>query len=135
MKEKKENYSRRKFIKTVGASTAAIPLLNLYADNDQLLSEMAPQFEKIPGSEKPNIIFILSDDHRYDFMSFNGGPDFLKTPGLDEMANEGVHFQNTFVTTSLCSPSRASILTGMYSHKHKVVDNDSPVPPENIFFP
>ena len=140
MKEKKQNYSRRKFIEKVGISAAAFPLINLYGDNSTILSsenlnEAKSRIKLIKGSEKPNIIFILSDDHRYDFMSFNGGPDFLKTPGFDDMANEGANFENTFVTTSLCSPSRASILTGMYSHKHKVVDNDSPVPPENIFFP
>ncbi len=140
MKKNEQNYSRRKFIEKVGLSAVAVPLINLYGDNTTVLSsenvnKAKSQIELIEGSEKPNIIFILSDDHRYDFMSFNGGPDFLKTPGFDEMANEGVNFQNTFVTTSLCSPSRASILTGMYSHKHKVVDNDSPVPRENIFFP
>ena len=60
-----------------------------------------------------NVVFILSDDHRYDFMSFmDKSPDFLETPNLDRMARAGVHLKNAFVTTSLCSPSRASILTG-----------------------
>ena len=140
MSKKKQKYSRRKFIEKVGLSAAAVPLINLYGNNttvlsSEILTDSKQQIELIEGADKPNIIFILSDDHRYDFMTFKGGPDFLKTPGFNEMAKEGADFQNTFVTTSLCSPSRASILTGMYSHKHKVVDNDSPVPPENIFFP
>ena len=140
MSKKKQNYSRRRFIEKVGLSAAAVPLINLYGNNttvlsSEILTDSKQQIELIEGADKPNIIFILSDDHRYDFMTFKGGPDFLKTPGFNEMAKEGADFRNTFVTTSLCSPSRASILTGMYSHKHKVVDNDSPVLPENIFFP
>ncbi|TQV86330.1 sulfatase [Exilibacterium tricleocarpae] len=85
---------------------------------------------------KKNVIFILSDDHRYDFMSFiEAAPDFLSTPALDRMAAEGMHLRNAFVTTSLCSPSRASILTGQYAHRHGVVDNSSPVPQGTRFFP
>ena len=54
---------------------------------------------------------------------------------MDAMARGGVHFKNAFVTTSLCSPSRATILTGLYAHKHRVVDNNNPVPPGMVFFP
>jgi len=83
-----------------------------------------------------NVVLILSDDHRYDFMSFmDQAPDFLETPGMDRMAREGAHLRNAFVTTSLCSPSRASILTGQYAHRHGVVDNTTPVPPDVRFFP
>ena len=83
-----------------------------------------------------NVVVILSDDHRYDFMGFHpDAPDFLRTPNLDRMAAEGAHVANAFVTTSLCSPSRASILTGRYAHNHGVVDNTSPVPPGTRFFP
>jgi arylsulfatase A-like enzyme len=59
----------------------------------------------------------------------------LKTPNMDRMASEGVHFRNAFVTTSLCSPSRASILTGQYMHNHGVVDNNSAVAEGTEFFP
>lgn len=86
-------------------------------------------------SKPRNIIFILSDDHRYDFMGFTGKVPGLKTPNLDRIANEGVHFQNAFVTTALCSPSRASILTGMYAHSHTVVDNQAPAPKSLTYFP
>jgi arylsulfatase A-like enzyme len=82
-----------------------------------------------------NVIFVLSDDHRYDFMGFTGKVPWLKTPAMDKMAAEGCHLKNAFVTTSLCSPSRASILTGMYSHAHTVVDNQASVPENLIFFP
>jgi len=83
-----------------------------------------------------NIIFILSDDHRFDFMGFHpGAPRWLETPALDRMAREGAHFVNAFVSTSLCSPSRASILTGQYMHHHKIVDNQRPQPVGTRFFP
>ena len=82
-----------------------------------------------------NIIFILSDDHRYDFMGFMNKVPGLQTPGMDKMANEGLHLRNAFVTTALCSPSRASILTGQYAHTHTVVDNDAPLPGDLKFFP
>ncbi|MFT6498762.1 MAG: N-acetylglucosamine-6-sulfatase [Akkermansiaceae bacterium] len=88
------------------------------------------------AAERPNIIVILSDDHRYDFMGFmEEAPDFLETPNLDRMAAAGAHLQNAFVTTSLCSPSRASILTGQFMHRHKVVDNQRAVPAGTRFYP
>ncbi len=87
-------------------------------------------------NKKPmNIIFILSDDHRYDFMGFMNRVPGMETPGMDQMAREGAHIKNAFVTTSLCSPSRASILTGQYAHTHTVVDNSAPLPDNLIFFP
>jgi hypothetical protein len=54
---------------------------------------------------------------------------------VDRMRAQGAHLQNAFVTTSLCSPSRASILTGRYAHRHGVVDNTSPIPRGTVFFP
>ncbi len=86
------------------------------------------------AEDRPNIIFFLTDDHRYDALGFMGHP-FLKTPNLDRLAAEGVHLQNAFVTTSLCSPSRASIMTGQYAHSHRVVDNYHEVSRKLIFFP
>ncbi|NNE78235.1 MAG: sulfatase-like hydrolase/transferase, partial [Pricia sp.] len=62
-----------------------------------------------------NVVFILTDDHRYDYMGFTGKVPWLKTPHMDRLAEEGAYLPNTFVTTSLCSPSRASILTGQFS--------------------
>jgi len=87
------------------------------------------------SAAKPrNIIFILCDDHRSDALGFLGHP-FLETPHLDRLARDGMHLPNAFVTTSLCSPSRASILTGLYAHNHRVVDNYHPVDRSLIFFP
>ena len=86
------------------------------------------------GAARPNIVVILTDDHRYDAMGFLGHP-FLKTPNLDRLAAEGAHFEKAYVTTSLCSPSRASILTGLYAHNHRVVDNYHPVDETLTFFP
>lgn len=85
-------------------------------------------------AKRPNILVILTDDHRYDAMGFLDHP-FLKTPHLDRLAKEGVHFENAVVTTSLCSPSRASILTGLYAHHHGVVDNYKPLPDGLVYFP
>jgi N-acetylglucosamine-6-sulfatase len=83
-----------------------------------------------------NVVFVLSDDHRYDFIGFHpGAPDWLETPNLDRMAREGAHLANAFVSTALCSPSRASILTGQYAHRHGVVDNNRDVPAGTRFFP
>jgi N-acetylglucosamine-6-sulfatase len=90
------------------------------------------------GAEVPplhrNIVFILTDDHRYDALGFMGHP-FLQTPNLDSLARNGVHLKNAFATTALCSPSRASILTGQYAHRHGVVDNNNPVRAGLVFFP
>ena len=82
-----------------------------------------------------NVIFILADDHRYDAMGFLKAQPWLETPQMDRLAHEGAHFKNAFVTTALCSPSRASILTGVYAHKHRIVDNNTPIPPGTTFFP
>ena len=89
---------------------------------------------RIEGAHPRNVVFILSDDHRYDAMSFMGHP-FAKTPHMDAMVKEGAHLENAFVTTSLCSPSRASILTGLYTFRHRVIDNQRPVPEGTLFFP
>ena len=75
-----------------------------------------------PKSPQPNIIFILTDDQRWDALGCLNHP-FVKTPNLDRIRREGALFSNSFVTTSLCSPSRASFLTGTYAHRHGVIDN------------
>ncbi|MGI8745419.1 MAG: sulfatase family protein [Bryobacteraceae bacterium] len=85
--------------------------------------------------KRRNILFILTDDHRYDALGFMQAQKFLETPNLDSLAREGAHLKNAFVTTALCSPSRASILTGKYAHQHKIVDNNTAIPPGTTFFP
>jgi Sulfatase/Methyltransferase domain len=82
---------------------------------------------------RPNIVFILIDDLRWDEVDY----PFVKIPSIQRIAREGVRFRNAFVTTPLCSPSRASYLTGQYADKHGVTDNTdrSPRSHELITFP
>jgi N-acetylglucosamine-6-sulfatase len=75
------------------------------------------------ADSRPNIVFIITDDQRWDTLGCTGHPT-LKTPNIDRIASEGMLFNNFFVCTPLCSPSRASFLTGLYPHRHKVVNND-----------
>jgi arylsulfatase A-like enzyme len=75
----------------------------------------------------PNVVYIVTDDQRYDAMSCAGHP-FLKTPHCDRLAAEGARFTNAFVTTSLCSPSRASSISGLYAHTHGVINNFTEFP-------
>ncbi len=117
------NDSRRMFMKTLGAGAVGMVLSRYTSGRDGSRQD-----------RRPNVILILTDDHRFDAMGFIGHR-FLETPNMDRMAREGVHLANAFVTTSLCSPSRASILTGLYAHNHGVVDNYNPVPASLKFFP
>jgi len=85
-------------------------------------------------SKRPNVVFILTDDQRSDALGCMGHPH-LKTPHIDRLANEGLLFKNHFCTTSLCSPSRASILGGLYAHSHGVVNNFTDYPRDLPTFP
>ena len=88
-----------------------------------------------PFESRPNIVFILIDDMRWDTMS-NVGHPFVRTPSIDRLATEGVRFSNAFVTTSLCSPSRGSFMTGQYAHTHGVrVNNHMDPNPSAPMFP
>lgn len=93
----------------------------------------APEAESPSEIPTRNIIFILTDDQRFDELGFLN--PILETPNMDRLAEEGVHFKNSFVTTALCSPSRATILTGQYMHSHGVVDNNKPAREGTIYFP
>ncbi|MBL9113618.1 MAG: sulfatase [Verrucomicrobiaceae bacterium] len=79
------------------------------------------------AASKPNVLFILCDDLRPDALGCYGSKH-VKTPQIDKLASEGVRFANAFCTTSLCSPSRASILTGIYAHQHTVTNNFTELP-------
>eukprot|EP01090_Pellita_catalonica_P007905 TRINITY_DN1851_c0_g1_i1.p1 TRINITY_DN1851_c0_g1~~TRINITY_DN1851_c0_g1_i1.p1 ORF type:complete len:508 (-),score=70.16 TRINITY_DN1851_c0_g1_i1:1122-2606(-) len=77
-------------------------------------------------SGQPNIVVVLVDDMRWDDFSLSEAPSAiadLATPGIDRIGREGIRFRNAFATTPLCSPSRASILTGKYAHSHGIFDN------------
>ncbi len=108
------NITRRDMIKLMG-STAAVGLMGLASP------VMAGNLQ-IPKGGRPNIVFILCDNVQYDDFGFMNHP-FIQTPGVDSLARDGIVFENAFITTSLCSPSRASILTGTYAHKHGVKNN------------
>ena len=85
------------------------------------------------GEHPRNIVFILLDDLRYDGMGFLQ-PE-VKTPSIDRLARGGTYFPNTLVTSSLCSPSRATILTGQTTRNHGVVDNNNSSEKGLVFFP
>ena len=129
MAESAQATSRRSFLGTLGAVAAAAPILAQCSGSDKT------SLKRISGATPRSVIFILSDDHRYDFMGFLNKPKFLETPHMDRMARNGAYLKYAFVTTSLCSPSRASIFTGQYSHKHGVVDNNVDIPEGTVFFP
>jgi N-acetylglucosamine-6-sulfatase len=74
------------------------------------------------SDSRPNIVFILVDDLRWDELGCAGHP-YIKTPNIDRIAREGAMFRNAFMTTPLCSPSRASFLTGQYAHTNGITDN------------
>ena len=76
--------------------------------------------KEVATSKKPNIIFIMTDDHALQAISAYGHPisKLAPTPNLDRIAKNGALFTNNFCTNSLCGPSRATILTGKFSHKN-----------------
>ena len=73
-------------------------------------------------TRRPNIVFVLVDDLRWDEVRAAGHP-FAETPNMDRLVREGARFLNAFATTPLCSPSRASFLTGQYAHTNGIRDN------------
>jgi N-acetylglucosamine-6-sulfatase len=78
--------------------------------------------DSVATDGRPDIVVVLVDDMRWDEFGKAGHP-YIKTPNIDRIASEGITFKNAFATTPLCSPSRASILTGQYAHAHGIVDN------------
>ena len=96
-------------------------------------SAEAKSAQPVSSASPPNFIIVLTDDQRYDALGILN-PD-LQTPNMDKLARDGVHFENAFVSTSLCSPSRASLLTGRPMREHGVVDNNSALNPELDTFP
>jgi arylsulfatase A-like enzyme len=109
------DFTRRQFLATSVAVTATTLLGG------------APAIRR---QRPPNVLFMLTDDQRWDAMSCVGDRFFpaLRTPNMDRLASEGVRFANAFCTWSLCSPSRASFLSGMYPHVHGVRDNFTDYP-------
>ncbi|HIE51955.1 MAG TPA: DUF4976 domain-containing protein [Armatimonadetes bacterium] len=86
------------------------------------LTALLGDFRSWAAQRRPNILYIMSDDHAAHALSCYGSR-INTTPNLDRIAREGMRFTNCFVTNSLCAPSRATLLTGKYSHRHGVMDN------------
>lgn len=78
---------------------------------------------------QPNFLLIVLDDARYDSYSCNGGPSWFQSTNIDRIANEGINFKENFVVYSYCSPSRGTIVTGLYPHKNGAVDNTHTIYP------
>ena len=104
---------RRSFLKTTGMTAAALSMTGCLSDIQAVNSN---------NSKRPNILYIMSDDHTTNAISCYGGmlKDIMPTPNIDRIASEGVRLNNCFVTNSICTPSRAVILTGKYSHNNGV---------------
>jgi len=107
--------TRREFLKTVGAATSAITGI-AFKPTISMASGPAPKH--------PNILFIMCDQLNANALSCYGGP--VDTPNIDRIAQQGVRFTQATCTTPYCSPTRASIVTGVYPHAHGIVLNASP---------
>jgi len=115
-----------RYIDRRAAAVAALALLIAVAG-----CRRAPAVET---PRRPNILFVLLDDLRADALGYAGHPH-VRTPNIDRIAGEGVNFRNAFCTTSLCSPSRASLLSGVYAHRHGVTNNFTEFPAQVPTFP
>jgi len=120
--------NRRSFLKDSVMAAASLAL-------GQGCNQASQEKNRVTNStSRPNVVVIMTDDQRWDCMSCEGHP-FLKTPNMDRIAKEGARFANMFVTTSLCSPSRASFLSGLYAHAHKVTNNFTDYPADLPSYP
>ncbi len=86
------------------------------------------------NQERPNIIFIIGDDVGWNDLGCYGN-NGIKTPNMDQLASEGLRFDNAFLTASSCSPSRCSIITGRYPHNTGAAELHSPLPENQVLFP
>ena len=111
------NYNRREFIKLAGAGATSLALGSFL------------NCQKIKSEKLPNIIIIFTDDQGYADLSCYGARGF-KTPNIDRMASEGMRFTDFYVASSVCSPSRASLLTGCYAQRVGLPDVLAPPGPE-----
>ena len=106
-----------------------------------VLAALASRVVAAEAGQRPNFLFIYTDDQRWDALGVvqkeqgeKARFPWLKTPNLDRLAAEGVRFRNAFVVNSLCSPSRASFLTGCYGHVNGVKNNFVPFPEKNVTY-
>jgi arylsulfatase A-like enzyme len=97
-----------------------------------LISSCSKKEEKV--YKRPNILFIMSDDHAYQAISAYSAK-LIKTPNIDRIADEGMLFNNACVSNSICAPSRATILTGKHTHINGKIDNRMPFDTTQVTFP
>jgi arylsulfatase A-like enzyme len=95
--------------------------LSLIISGTLLFTSGIKQHASAQSSEKPNIIFLLTDDQRADALGYAGN-EIIQTPQIDRRAREGIYLKNAYVTTSICAISRASILSGQYARRHGIQD-------------
>ncbi len=74
-------------------------------------------------TDKPNILYVFTDQQRYDSMAVYGN-DFIKVPNMDKLSEQSAVFKKTYVTQAVCTPSRATMITGLYPHSHGLVTNN-----------
>ena len=113
------DWTRRDFLRAAGLGATGLAL---------------PTFGARSSSRRPNILFIMSDDHAAHALSCYGSR-INTTPTLDRLAREGLRFTNCFCTNSICAPSRATILTGKYSHLNGVRGNRDEFDDKQMTFP
>jgi N-acetylglucosamine-6-sulfatase len=77
-----------------------------------------------PPPARPNFVVVIADDMAYGLFGPGRRFSFLSLPNLEKLAARGAFFENAFVTTALCSPSRATLLSGLYAHRHGVLGNE-----------
>lgn len=83
------------------------------------------------GPQRPNVLLIISDDHAWTDYGFMGHPQ-IKTPSIDKLASESLVFTRGYVPSSLCRPSLATIITGLYPHQHGITGNDPDLPDPKV---
>lgn len=91
------------------------------------ISSMANGQQPEGAAKRPNIVLIVSDDQHWQDYGFMGQSQ-VQTPHLDQLAQESLLYKRGYVPSSLCCPSLATILTGLYPHQHKITSNDPPIP-------
>jgi arylsulfatase A-like enzyme len=101
---RKQKTTRREFLRSTVSGLGLIAL-------GYVLNSCSPR------GRKPSFIFLFTDDQRYDALGCAGNP-IIRTPNMDWLAQNGVRFENAFVTTPICAASRASVFTGLYERKH-----------------
>jgi arylsulfatase A-like enzyme len=109
-------------------------MVHIFLAGSFLLASCQSATQKHNRDDRPNILFIMSDDHAYQAISAYSSY-LIQTPNIDRIAREGMLFTNACVTNSICAPSRAVILTGKHSHLNGKVDNYSPFDTSQVTFP